>query len=159
MTLHAACVALPDPADAAAWAGVLLFGPPGSGKSDLALRLIDSGALLVADDRVSLDVRDGAAHAAAPEAIAGLIEVRGMGVVRVEALATAPVRLAVAHAPAADQPRWPEPAERELGGAACPQVAVDFGAPSAPARIRMALRATRLGLFADAKARLDVESR
>ena len=56
--IHGACVDLSG-------AGVLLRGPSGSGKSDLALRLIDGGASLVADDRVDLEVRDGnlAAHA------------------------------------------------------------------------------------------------
>ena len=57
----------------------LLRGPSGCGKSDLALRLIDRGARLVADDRVVLTVEDGAVVAAAPPPLAGLLEVRGLG--------------------------------------------------------------------------------
>src|SRR5437588_5560986 len=75
--------------------GVLLRGPSGSGKSDLALRLIDAGARLVADDQTELR-RDGdAIIARAPPTIAGMIEVRGLGIVRIEALPAAPVALLV----------------------------------------------------------------
>ena len=70
---------------------VLLIGPPGSGKSDLALRLIDRGALLIADDQVALTEVDGVLHASAPAATAGLIEVRGLGIAAV-AHGAAPVR-------------------------------------------------------------------
>ena len=69
--------------------GVLLIGPPGSGKSDLALRLLGRGFSLVADDRV--DIADGIA--APPAALAGLLEVRGLGIVRLPYAATRPPRL------------------------------------------------------------------
>src|SRR5690606_32729552 len=71
-TIHATCVALGD-------TGILLRGRSGSGKSDLALRLIDGGALLVADDRVALSLEGGRVIARPPAALAGYLEVRGVG--------------------------------------------------------------------------------
>ena len=73
-TIHATCFAFGD-------IGVLLRGPSGSGKSDLALRLIEAGATLVADDRVMLSAVDGNLVARPPPALAGLLEVRGVGLV------------------------------------------------------------------------------
>ena len=73
--VHGTCIAIDG-------AGVLLRGPSGCGKSDLALRLIDGGAVLVADDRVSLEARAGDLVASAPDALAGLLEVRGVGIER-----------------------------------------------------------------------------
>ncbi|WP_040850329.1 HPr kinase/phosphorylase, partial [Nitrospirillum viridazoti] len=73
--VHATCVSVGG-------AGVLLRGASGSGKSDLALRLVDAGALLVADDQVALAADPTATllTATAPERLAGLIEVRGLGI-------------------------------------------------------------------------------
>lgn len=62
--------------------GVLIEGPPGSGKSSLALALIDRGAALIGDDAVTLEVRDGRLWALAPPNVAGLLEVRNVGLVR-----------------------------------------------------------------------------
>lgn len=73
-TLHATCVMIGDRA-------VLITGPSGSGKSDLALRLIDRGATLVSDDYTIVHARDDALFASAPTTITGLIEVRGVGLV------------------------------------------------------------------------------
>ena len=82
---------------------MLLLGPPGSGKSDLSLRLIEHGFLLVADDRV--DITDG--MASAPAALAGRLEVRGLGIVYLPYLRTSRLALAV---DLADQPdRLPTP--------------------------------------------------
>ena len=86
MLLHATAVAIDGQA-------VLLRGPSGSGKSDLALRLIDAGARLVADDQSELSRRGDALIVRAPATIAGLLEVRGLGILRLEALAEAPVGL------------------------------------------------------------------
>jgi serine kinase of HPr protein (carbohydrate metabolism regulator) len=80
---------------APAEAGVLLLGPSGAGKSDLALRLIAAGARLVSDDRSELYVWRGRLFARAPEAIAGLFEARGVGVVALPRAKTARVALAV----------------------------------------------------------------
>ena len=124
MQLHASCVARDK-------AGVLLVGPSGCGKSDLVLRLLDRGFCLVADDRV--DIVDGLAKA--PDALAGLLEVRGMGIVRLPHVRTVELRLVVDLAGAAD--RLPVPLRHpELD---LPLIALDAGTPSAPARIALAL--------------------
>ncbi|HEU0118072.1 MAG TPA: HPr kinase/phosphatase C-terminal domain-containing protein [Alphaproteobacteria bacterium] len=75
MLLHASCVAIKDKA-------VLLVGPAGAGKSDLALRLIDGGAQLISDDQTELQLKGDALIAAAPTSIAGLFEVRHVGLLR-----------------------------------------------------------------------------
>ncbi len=75
--------------------GVLLVGPSGAGKSGLALQLLGLGGLLVADDRVVLSRDAGRLEARAPQELAGLIEARGIGVLRVEALARTAVGLCV----------------------------------------------------------------
>lgn len=74
-TMHATCVTFDD-------IGILLRGPSGAGKSDLALRLIDVGATLVADDQVRLTVDDGVLCASPPAELAGLLELRGVGLAR-----------------------------------------------------------------------------
>ena len=75
MHLHATCVAIEDQ-------GVLLTGPSGIGKSDLALRLIDQGAMLVADDQVIVASHGDQLVAHCPEATRGLLEVRHVGLLR-----------------------------------------------------------------------------
>ena len=80
MLIHASCAARDG-------SGVLLTGPPGSGKSDLLLRLLDRGFDLVADDQV--EIVDGEAQP--PTALAGLMEIRGLGIVHM--MYAAPVRL------------------------------------------------------------------
>lgn len=122
MHLHASCAARDG-------AGVLLIGPPGSGKSDLLLRLLDHGFSLVADDQVVLE--GGVARA--PDVLAGLIEVRGLGILRSAYVASAPVALAVAMGAGE---RLPEP-ELHLG---VPLVHIDPAQASAPARVASALR-------------------
>ncbi|HLI10954.1 MAG TPA: HPr kinase/phosphatase C-terminal domain-containing protein [Alphaproteobacteria bacterium] len=86
--LHGTCVELEGH-------GVLLRGPPGSGKSDLALRLIDGGARLVADDRVDLRAVGDTLMARAPRPIAGKLEVRGLGIVELPSAAEVPLGLVV----------------------------------------------------------------
>ena len=85
-TIHATCVAFAD-------IGILLRGPSGAGKSDLALRLIDAGAVLVADDRVALIQKPGDIVARPPEALAGRLEVRGVGVCVLPQAGAAPLKL------------------------------------------------------------------
>jgi HPr kinase/phosphorylase len=134
--LHASCVDL-------AGNGVVLVGPSGSGKSDLALRLIDGGARLVADDRVVIERSGDGLMARPPEAIAGLIEVRGLGIMRVDHCATSPLGLVVAlgDRPA---PRLPERATCQILRVALPQLELDPWTPSACAKIRLALAAERV---------------
>jgi len=135
MNLHATCVAIEG-------YGVLLRGPSGSGKSDLALRLIDqyTDAILVADDRVDVVARDGAVYASAPSAIAGMLEVRSVGIVRVTYKDTAKVHLLVDLMDAEQIARLPEPAFEEILGAALPRLALAPFEHSAPAKLRQALR-------------------
>jgi HPr kinase/phosphorylase len=87
--------------------GVLILGGSGTGKSALALALVGRGAALVADDRVDLERRGGALIASAPAALAGLIEVRGIGLLRLPAAPEAVVTLAVdlGRPPAARMPQ------------------------------------------------------
>lgn len=102
MQVHGSCAAR-------AGAGVLLIGPPGAGKSDLLLRLLDRGFVLVADDRVEVE----AGVAASPSGLAGLLEIRGLGILRLPFLARA--RLALVVRLAAEVPRLPEPRGSEWG--------------------------------------------
>ncbi|MDT7933980.1 MAG: HPr kinase/phosphatase C-terminal domain-containing protein [Sphingomonadaceae bacterium] len=121
-------------------AAVLLLGPPGAGKSDLALRLIDRGWLLVGDDQVLLKGAD----ASAPTAIAGLIEVRGIGIVRVPYSGPVPARLAVQLEP--PTARLPEPDHWTHGELTLPLVRIDPRAPSAPLLVELALTHARSAL-------------
>ncbi|MEY3634729.1 MAG: hypothetical protein RLZZ61_1139 [Pseudomonadota bacterium] len=75
--------------------GVLLCGPSGSGKSDLALRLIDRGAKLICDDILHIEHSNSFPLLACAPNIAGKIEVRGIGICTVEFLPSAPLRLIV----------------------------------------------------------------
>ena len=87
--LHASAVAFAD-------RGALITGPSGSGKSALALELISRGARLVADDGVLLSrAPDGRVLARAPAAIRGLIEARGVGLLRAEPVDDVPLALVI----------------------------------------------------------------
>jgi len=130
--LHATCVAIGEHA-------VLLIGASGSGKSDLALRLIDRGAVLVSDDQTVLTLTDGVLIAAPPATIAGLIEVRGIGIVPLPRRADVAVALAVR----LGEPvvRMPEAALSEtINGIAIPLVRADSHEASAPIKVELALR-------------------
>ena len=122
MQIHASCAAREGH-------GVLLIGAPGSGKSDLLLRLLDAGFALVADDRVELD----GIWASPPTPLAGLLEIRGLGIFRLAY--RAPVQLALAVQLGRGE-RLPEPAQHPIG---VPLVHVDPTLASAPARVRLAL--------------------
>lgn len=130
--VHATCVACSGRA-------VLLCGPPGSGKSDLALRLIDGGALLVADDQVVLRAAGDEIVASAPATIVGRMEVRGIGIVAVPHVAAAPVALVVDLEQAGAVARLPEPARRTFLGVSLPLIALAPFEASAAAKIRLAL--------------------
>ena len=120
--------------------GVLLRGPSGSGKSDLALRLIDAGARLVADDQSELSRIGDAVVVRPPAAIAGLIEVRGIGIIRVEPLMEVPLRLIADLAPAETIERLPAPHFERILGCDLPVVALAPFAASAVAKLRLTLR-------------------
>ncbi|MGH6929789.1 MAG: HPr kinase/phosphorylase, partial [Dongiaceae bacterium] len=126
-------------------AGVLLRGPPGSGKSDLALRLIDSGAMLVADDGAELrragDTVIARLPPAAPDSVRGRIEVRGLGIAPVPTVAESRLDLVVDLVPADAVERLPEPATVELLGVKLSLLRLHGLEPSAPAKVRLAVRA------------------
>lgn len=120
--------------------GVLIRGPSGSGKSDLALRLIDNGALLIADDQTEL-VREGNRLVArAPEVIQGKLEVRGVGIVPVPSVVRAPLVLVVDLVPAEQVPRMPEPGTWSKDGISMPLIVLHAFEASAPAKLRLAVR-------------------
>ena len=131
--IHASCVEF-------AGAGVLLRGAPGSGKSDLALRLIERGARLVADDRVEIDAARGAAVASPPPELAGLIEVRGLGILRTGSAASARLALVVDLVSPGDVERLPEPARCSIEGVQLPLMALDPFTESACIKVSLALR-------------------
>jgi serine kinase of HPr protein (carbohydrate metabolism regulator) len=137
ITVHATTIAIDGVA-------VVLRGRPGAGKSDLALRLIDQGAGLVADDQTALVRRgDGVVVASAPPTIAGRLEVRGLGIVEMPAMRDVPVGLVVDLVGPPAIERLPEPATAALLGVALPWLQLDPGAPSAAAKVRLAVRQLR----------------
>ena len=157
VNIHATCVrlgragaAFGAPPDA----GVLLLGKSGAGKSDLALRLIALGATLVADDRTDLYVRRGKLYARPPARLAGLIEVRGIGIVKLPHAPRVCVTLVVELGREAtrlpDHRRYRLPAGLALPAAAAPpMVKIAPFEASAPAKIVAATAAYALGLYRD----------
>lgn len=132
LLLHATTVAL-------AGVGVAIEGPSGSGKSDLALRLIDGGARLVADDQTRVERQGGQLVASPPPAIAGLLEVRGLGIVELPYEPAAVLRLLAVATPAGEIERMPEPESRTLLGVALPVLRLDPFAISTCAKLRLAV--------------------
>jgi hypothetical protein len=138
-TLHATCIAIGG-------RGVLLTGRSGSGKSDLALRLIDRGARLVADDGVVVTARGDRIVARAGPNIQGQIEVRGIGILTLPD--TAEVALALSVALDQPVPRMPDDPlpTRTIEGLTLPVIALDPFESSAPVKVEQAL--LRYGLTA-----------
>ena len=134
--LHATTVALGGRA-------VILAGRSGSGKSDLALRLLDRGFILVSDDQTMVRKSGDRLIASAPPTIRGKLEVRGIGIVEVDQADDMPICLYVELANEIE--RLPDDdRERTLLGLAVPLVSIDALTASAPAKVAMAL--DRLGL-------------
>jgi serine kinase of HPr protein (carbohydrate metabolism regulator) len=122
---------------------VLISGPSGSGKSDLALRLLDYGFTLVSDDRTIVRKQGGKLIASAPDTIKGKLEIRGLGIVDMETVADVPVALVVELT--SDIQRMPDDdAERLILGAGIPMISIDALTASAPSKVALAL--DRLGL-------------
>ena len=134
--LHASTVAVDGRA-------VLISGPSGSGKSDLALRLLDRGFTLVSDDRTIVRKEGSKLVATAPETIKGKLEIRGVGIVEMDTASDVPVALVVELT--SDIQRLPDDSrERQILGTAIPLVTVDAMTASAASKVALAL--DRLGL-------------
>ena len=134
--LHASTVALDGRA-------VIISGPSGSGKSDLTLRLLDRGFVLVSDDRTIVRKAGEKVIATAPDAIRGKLEIRGVGIVDMPSINDVPVALVVELT--SDITRLPDDArERIILGAGIPLISVDAMTASAASKVVLAL--DRLGL-------------
>ena len=131
MRVHATTVAIGDRA-------VMIFGPSGAGKSDVGLRLIDRGAMLVADDYTDLSVVDGALLASPPATIAGKMEVRGIGIVSLPF--RAPVRVVLAVRLDMEE-RMPDPRMVTMAGVTLPEITIDPHGAAAPIKVELALEA------------------
>ena len=135
-TLHASTVATEGRA-------VIIAGPSGAGKSDLALRLLDRGFTLVSDDQTTIRREGERLIASAPPNIAGKLEIRGIGIVDMDALRDVPVALLVELT--SEIQRLPDDSrERPLLGVSVPLISIDAMTASAPSKVALAL--DRMGL-------------
>jgi len=126
--------------------GVLLLGPSGSGKSDVALRLISAGAELISDDQTLLFVEQGILFADAPATIKDTMEIRGVGILRMKSTGKTPIILAVQLDENAGVARMPEPSVYGLpvglkGAVSPPLLTFDPSEASTPAKIAAAAAA------------------
>ena len=134
--LHASSVAIDGRA-------VIISGPSGSGKSDLALRLLDRGFVLVSDDRTIVRKESGKVVASSPDTIRGKLEIRGVGIVEMPTVADVAVALVVELT--SDIQRLPDDSRnRNILGIEIPMISVDAMTASAPSKVALAL--DRLGL-------------
>jgi HPr kinase/phosphorylase len=131
--LHASCVSISGK-------GILILGPSDSGKSDLCLRLIDGGAMLVADDRVDVSKHNKTLIASAPEKLRGMLEVRGIGIVKIPYGKQIPLVLAVKLVMRGEVERSPEPQVWDCLGLQLPLLSLHAFDSSVCAKIRMYLK-------------------
>ena len=135
-TVHASTTAIDGRA-------VLITGPSGSGKSDLALRLLDRGFSLVSDDQTIVKKDGDRLLASAPPTIAGKLEIRGIGIVKMEHVENVPVALIIELT--SDIQRLPDDSrERPILGVKLPLITIDAMTASAPSKVAVAL--DRMGL-------------
>lgn len=131
-TVHATSVAIGGQ-------GVLILGPSASGKSDLALRLIDRGAVLISDDYTKASALDGALFLDAPANISGMMEIRHLGIIEMPHLRGVQARLAIKLEPSPQ--RMPDAdSEIIIAGVAVPLVTLAGLEPSAPIKAELALK-------------------
>jgi serine kinase of HPr protein (carbohydrate metabolism regulator) len=131
--VHASCVEIDGK-------GVLIRGPSGGGKSDLALRLIDAGGHLIADDQVKLTKFNGRIRASAPNNLKDLLEVRGIGIMRLKSKDDAIIVLIVDLTASQDIARLPSEAQEAIQGVEIAAIALCPFEPSAAAKVKAALR-------------------
>jgi len=117
--------------------GVIIAGRSGSGKSDLALRLIDRGFVLVSDDQTMIIKSGEGLIASAPDTIRGKIEVRGIGILEMPSHDTAAVSLWVQLSD--DIKRLPEDERHQILGIEVPEISLDAMTASAPIKVELAL--------------------
>lgn len=155
--VHASCVVLANAArafDAREEAAILILGESGSGKSQLALRLIERGALLLADDRTELFIREGRLWARAPEQLRGLMEIRNVGIVSLPFKPEAAIALAVLATKSPHRLPEPETYSPEPGlshAAQPPLIRMDLFESAAPAKILAAAGAFAKARFHDGR--------
>lgn len=134
--MHAGLIALPL---AGRWRGALLLGASGAGKSDLALRCLDDGFVLVADDRVGLWASGDGLYGAAPDSLAGLLEARALGILHLPHRPWARIRLAVDCVRGEEVERMPDFQAFEALNRRVPKLSLAWQEASAPAKLRRAL--------------------
>lgn len=118
---------------------VLFRGPSGSGKSDLALRIVEAGGLLVSDDQTVLTREHESLVASSPDTIAGQIEIRGVGILPVATTRRAPLALVMDLVPGDQIDRYPEPRCCQYLGVDVPLLNIAPFEVSAAAKVRLAL--------------------
>jgi serine kinase of HPr protein (carbohydrate metabolism regulator) len=141
LILHAGLIARFDPPN---WRGVLIDGASGAGKSDLALRAIESGWTLVADDRTLIWTCDERLFGRSPDALTGLIEARGVGVIPGSSRPFAQITLIVGCVEAETVDRFPDEVSETWLGCDTPRINLAALEPSALSKLNRAL--THLGL-------------
>lgn len=138
MRRHATAVAVQSEA-------VLLLGESGVGKTSLALRLIDAGATLIADDQVDITaIQDDTLLVSSPSSLAGVVELYGAGLIRLPYVARAPLRLVVQCEQGCPE-RYPARRKWIMEGIAIEEITLDPLHVSAPATIRLLLQALQAG--------------
>lgn len=120
--------------------GVLFRGPTGCGKSDLALRLIEGGARLIADDYTELSSESAILMARAPETIRDLLEVRGIGILKIGGALQAELGVVIDLVTADQVERLPEDESIELLGIRVPLFRLAPLEASSPAKVRLVVR-------------------
>ena len=118
---------------------LLILGESSVGKSGLALQLLDRGALLVSDDQTEISSDGEYLLASPPESIAGLMEVRGVGIVPFPHKSKVPVAAAITLVDQADEPRLPEPETIDVCGAAVPHLQLDAGSHILPEKVLLVM--------------------
>ncbi len=135
INVHASCVAMGPK-------GVLIRGASGSGKSNLALQLIETGARLVSDDQTCVQLVKGTLCASPPPNLAGLLEIRGLGIVKFPHKKSVVIKLVVDLKPASEINRLADPSDlqTEILGFKLHRIAIAIGNTATPTILRYALQ-------------------